>query len=152
VIPNLDDLHQEQDENDKEDETDASTTVVAETWSHAVTTEAEHKDQDEQQDKHYLFSPCGEDSPDGGCDAGFVISGIKSVFSPGCLILCAIFGMGVPPLYPTYKPNIFIDLRSADVCKIVITNRLRPNSSFIRVYRLFAGSKWLSPLLWDRPI
>jgi hypothetical protein len=66
VIPNLDDLHQEQDENDKEDETDASTTVVAETWSHAVTTEAEHKDQDEQQDKHYLFSPCGEDSPDGG--------------------------------------------------------------------------------------
>jgi hypothetical protein len=62
----LDDLHQEQDEDDEEDERDSASSVVAESWSHAITTEAEHKDQDDQDDKHSLFSPFGEDSPDGG--------------------------------------------------------------------------------------
>ena len=52
----LDDLEQEQNEDDGEDEADASASVVAEPWSHAITTEAEHKNQDEQKDEHVYFS------------------------------------------------------------------------------------------------
>ena len=46
----LDNLEQEQDEYDGEDEADASAAVVAESWSHAITTKAEHKNQDDQKD------------------------------------------------------------------------------------------------------
>jgi hypothetical protein len=62
----LDDFEQQQEEDDGEDEADASSTVVAEPWPHAITTETEHKDQNNQKDKHFLFSPYGEDSPLGG--------------------------------------------------------------------------------------
>jgi hypothetical protein len=62
----LDDFEQEQDEDDGEDEAEASSAVVAESWAHAITTKAEHKNQDDQKDKHCLFSPFGEDSPHGG--------------------------------------------------------------------------------------
>jgi hypothetical protein len=48
----LDDLEQEQDEDDGEDEADASTAVVAKSGSHAITTKAEHKNQNDQKDKH----------------------------------------------------------------------------------------------------
>jgi hypothetical protein len=51
----LDDFEKEQNENDDEDERDSAASVVAESRSHAITTEAEHKDQNEQKDKHYLF-------------------------------------------------------------------------------------------------
>ena len=44
----LDEFEQEKNENDGEDEADATASVVAESWSHAITTEAEHKDQDDQ--------------------------------------------------------------------------------------------------------
>jgi hypothetical protein len=60
----LDNFEQKQNENDGEDEADASSTVVAEPWSHAITTKAKHENQNDQKDKHYWFSPCGEDSPD----------------------------------------------------------------------------------------
>jgi hypothetical protein len=51
----LDDFEQQQEEDDGEDEADASSTVVAEPWPHAITTEAEHKDQNDQKDKHFYF-------------------------------------------------------------------------------------------------
>ena len=47
----LDDFEQEQDEDDGEDEADASAAVVAESWSHAITTKAEHKNQNDQKDE-----------------------------------------------------------------------------------------------------
>ncbi len=47
----LDDFEQEQEENDGEDEADASATVVAEPGSHAITTKAEHKNQNDQKDE-----------------------------------------------------------------------------------------------------
>jgi hypothetical protein len=84
----LDDFEQEKNENDGEDEADASSTVIAEPWSHAITTEAEHKNQDDQKNKHYLFSPYGEDSPDVWCDADFVTNAIKLGFFLGCLGGC----------------------------------------------------------------
>jgi hypothetical protein len=62
----LNDFEQEEDQDNGEDEADASAAVVAESWSHAITTKAEHKNQNDQKDKHSLFSPYGEDSPDGG--------------------------------------------------------------------------------------
>lgn len=52
----LDDFEQQQDEDDGEEEADASATVVSEPWSHAITAEAEHKDQNNQKDKHSFFS------------------------------------------------------------------------------------------------
>ena len=61
----LDDFEQQQDEDDGEDEADASTTVIAESWPHAITTKAEHENQNDQKNKH-LLSPYGEVSPDGG--------------------------------------------------------------------------------------
>jgi hypothetical protein len=51
----LDDFEQEQEENDGEDQADASAAVVAETGSHAITTKAEHKNQNDQKDKHYFL-------------------------------------------------------------------------------------------------
>jgi hypothetical protein len=66
----LDDFEQQEDEDDGEDKANASAAVVSEPRSHAVTTEAEHEDQNDQKDKH-LFSPFGEDSPDRRCDADF---------------------------------------------------------------------------------
>jgi hypothetical protein len=62
----LEDFEQEEDQNDGEDERDASAAVIAEPWSHAITTEAEHKDQNDQKKDHVVFSPFGEDSPDEG--------------------------------------------------------------------------------------
>ena len=47
----LDDFEQEQDENDGEDEAEASAAVVPESWSHAITTKAEHKNQNDQEDE-----------------------------------------------------------------------------------------------------
>ena len=47
----LDDFEQEQDENNGEDEANASAAVVAESWSHAITTKAEHKNQNDQKDE-----------------------------------------------------------------------------------------------------
>ena len=76
----LDNFEQEKNENDGEDEADASSAVVAEPWSHAITAEAEHKDQNDQKNKHYLFSPYGEDSPDVWCDACFVANAMKFIF------------------------------------------------------------------------
>jgi hypothetical protein len=55
AIAKLDDFEKKQNEDDDEDERDSAASVVAESWSHAITTEAEHKDQNEQKDKHYLF-------------------------------------------------------------------------------------------------
>jgi len=46
-----DDFEQEQDENNGEDEANASAAVVAESWSHAITTKAEHKNQNDQKDE-----------------------------------------------------------------------------------------------------
>ena len=51
----LDYFHQKQDENDEEDERDSASAVVTDAWSHAITTEAEHKNQNDQKDKHSLF-------------------------------------------------------------------------------------------------
>jgi hypothetical protein len=62
----LKDFEQEEDEDDREDEREATAAVVAEPWSHAITTEAEHKNQNDQQNNHVVFSPFGEDSPDEG--------------------------------------------------------------------------------------
>jgi hypothetical protein len=76
----LDDFEQEQNENDGENEADASAAVVAEPRSHAITTKAEHKNQNDQKDKHCLFSPYGEDSTDERCDADFVTNAIIFVF------------------------------------------------------------------------
>jgi len=73
----LDNLEQEQNENDEQDEADASSAVVTEPWSHTITTEAEHKNQNDQKNKHYLFSPYGESSPDVWCDAEFVTNAIN---------------------------------------------------------------------------
>jgi hypothetical protein len=44
----LDNLHQEQDEDDEKDDRDSAASVVAESWSHTITTEAEHQNQDDQ--------------------------------------------------------------------------------------------------------
>lgn len=62
----LDDFEQEQDEDDGEDEAEASSAVITEPWSHAITTKAEHKDQNDQKKNHVFLSPFGEDSPDEG--------------------------------------------------------------------------------------
>ena len=62
----LDEFEQEQDEDDGENEADASAAVVAESWSHAITTKAEHKNQDDQKDNHCSLSPYCEDSLYGG--------------------------------------------------------------------------------------
>ena len=51
----LDNFEEKQNEDDEEDERDSAASVIAEPWSHAITTEAEHKNQNEQKDKHYLF-------------------------------------------------------------------------------------------------
>jgi hypothetical protein len=51
----LDNFEQKQNDNDEQDEADASSAVVAEPWSHAITTEAEHKNQNDQKNKHYCF-------------------------------------------------------------------------------------------------
>ena len=53
--PLLDNLHQKQDEDDEKDERDSASAVVTDAWSHAITTEAEHKNQNDQKDKHSLF-------------------------------------------------------------------------------------------------
>jgi hypothetical protein len=47
----LDDFEQQQDENDGEDEAEASASIVSEAWSHAITTKAEHKNQDDQKEQ-----------------------------------------------------------------------------------------------------
>jgi len=86
----LDNLEQEKNENDEQNEADASSAVVAESWPHAIATKAEHKNQNDQKNKHYLFSPRGEDSPDVWCDAYFVTNAIKLVFSSGCLSVCDV--------------------------------------------------------------
>jgi hypothetical protein len=89
-------FEQEQNEDDGEDEAEASSAVVAEPWSHAITTKAEHKNQDDQKDKHFLSSPYGEDSPDGWCDACFVAGAIIFGFPEGCLRVGTFFGRGTP--------------------------------------------------------
>jgi hypothetical protein len=50
VIRLLDDFEQEQKQDDGEEEADAAAAVVAESWSHAITTKAEHKNQNDQKD------------------------------------------------------------------------------------------------------
>jgi hypothetical protein len=55
----LDDFEKEQDEHDGENETEATSTVVSETWTHAVTTEAEQQNQDDQKDEHFYFLRSG---------------------------------------------------------------------------------------------
>ena len=52
----LDDFEKEQDEHDGENEAEPTSTVVSETWTHAVTTEAEQQNQNKQKDKHLTFS------------------------------------------------------------------------------------------------
>ena len=47
----LNDFEQEQDEDDGEKEADASAAVVAQPRSHAITTKAEHKNQNDQKDE-----------------------------------------------------------------------------------------------------
>jgi hypothetical protein len=74
----LDNLEQEQDEDDGEDEAKAAAAVVAESWTHAVATKAEHQNQHDQKDEHFLFLRCGEDFAVRECDAGlsrFVTAG-----------------------------------------------------------------------------
>jgi hypothetical protein len=51
----LDDFEQQEDEDDGEDKANASAAVVSEPRSHAVTTEAEHEDQNDQKDKHLFL-------------------------------------------------------------------------------------------------
>ena len=51
----LDDFEQQQDEDDGEDEGNSTAAVVAEPWPHAVTTKAEHKNQNDQKNKHFVF-------------------------------------------------------------------------------------------------
>jgi hypothetical protein len=51
----LDDFEKKEEQNYGEDEADAASAVVAETWTHAVTTEAEQQNQDDQKDKHFYF-------------------------------------------------------------------------------------------------
>jgi hypothetical protein len=51
----LKDFQQEEDQDDGEDERDATAAVVAEPWSHAVTTEAEDQDQNDQEKNHVFF-------------------------------------------------------------------------------------------------
>jgi hypothetical protein len=51
----LDDFEKEQDKNDGKDKAEAASTVVSETWTHAVTTEAEQQNQNKQKDEHFTF-------------------------------------------------------------------------------------------------
>jgi hypothetical protein len=51
----LDDFEQKQDEDDGEDEGDAAPAVVADPWSHSITAEAKHEDQDNQKEDHFVF-------------------------------------------------------------------------------------------------
>jgi hypothetical protein len=88
----LDEFEQEKDDDDGEDEADASAAVVAEPWSHAITTEAEHKNQDDQKDKHFYFSVRRRFAI-WRCDAGFITSARKSVFERGCLSVCDFRGV-----------------------------------------------------------
>ena len=55
AIAQLDDFGQEQDKDDEEDEAEASSAVIAKPWSHAITTKAEHKDQNDQKKNHVFF-------------------------------------------------------------------------------------------------
>jgi hypothetical protein len=59
----LDNFEKEQNEDDGKDEADAASAVVAETWTHAVTTEAEQQNQNEQNDEHFYLLRSGERSP-----------------------------------------------------------------------------------------
>ena len=57
----LDNFEKEQDEHDGKDEAEATSTVVSETWTHAVTAEAEQQNQDDQKDEHFYFSVPAKD-------------------------------------------------------------------------------------------
>jgi hypothetical protein len=70
-LQQLDNLHQEQDEDDEQDEADAASAVVAEARSHAITAKAEHQNQNEQEDKHLVFS-VRRNFARWRCDADFV--------------------------------------------------------------------------------
>ena len=48
----LDDLEQKKDENYGEDEAQSASSVVTEAWSHAITTETEQQNQDDQKNDH----------------------------------------------------------------------------------------------------
>jgi hypothetical protein len=61
----LDDFEQKQNENDEKDEAESAAAIVTKPWSHTIPAEAEHKNQNDQKDKHCL-SPYGEISPDEG--------------------------------------------------------------------------------------
>ena len=52
----LDDFEQKQDENDGEDKAKTSATVVTEAGTHAISTKAEHQNQNDQNDEHFTFS------------------------------------------------------------------------------------------------
>jgi hypothetical protein len=148
----LDNFEQKQNENDEEDEADASAAVVAETRSHAITTEAEHKNQDDQKNKHYSFSPCGEDSPDVWCDAYFVTNAIQLAFFirlPGWVRSSAGRDAPSPRGYFGRKGPIFIGLRIGCVCKIFITKGLPAKYCITKGYELVMVCGRLSPLLWD---
>jgi hypothetical protein len=62
-LPQLDNLHKKEDKDDEQDEADAASSVVAETRSQTIAAKAEHQNQNDQKDKHLVFSPFGEVSP-----------------------------------------------------------------------------------------
>jgi hypothetical protein len=51
----LNDFQQKQDEDDEEDKAKAAAAVVAESRTHAITTEAEYQNQDDKKDEHYVL-------------------------------------------------------------------------------------------------
>jgi len=62
----LDNFEEKQDEDDEEDEAESAAAVVADSWSHAIATKAEHQNQNDQKDEHLFVFSVGEDSPYGG--------------------------------------------------------------------------------------
>jgi hypothetical protein len=76
---------QKHDENDEQNKAETAAAVVTESWSHAVSTEAEHKDQNDQKNKHCSFSVRRRFAT-WRCDADFV-KNVKILFcGQGCLI------------------------------------------------------------------
>ena len=69
-VAKLDDFEKEEDEDYGEDEAEPPSTVVAETWTHAVTTETEQQNQDNQKDEHLFLR--SRKSSFVLCDADFV--------------------------------------------------------------------------------
>lgn len=93
----LDEFEQEQDEDDGEDKRESAAAVVAESRSHAIAAKAEQQNQDNQKDKHLIFSPFGEDSPDGGVMQILLLTRSQDLFT---------FDRMVRTRYPSPHPKL----------------------------------------------